>query len=408
LKGSDKKDEMSEEVAYTIKAVGEIKHVDPVDWNACANPGLFHPDSGIPVDPFTSHAFLSALEESGSVAPQTGWAPYHLVLEDDSEEILGVVPMYLKSHSRGEYVFDYNWADAFERAGGHYYPKLLISIPFTPAMGRRLLSRDVRNCREIEHYLLAGCMQVAEKLEVSSLHITFALQEQWQRMGELGLLQRTHKQFHWQNRGYQTFDEFLTDLSAKKRKNIKRERRGAVENDIQIECLTGSDIKEEHWDAFYNFYIDTGNRKWGTPYLTRQFFSLIGQNMADNILLIMCKRSGFYIAGAINFIGSECLFGRNWGCIEDHRFLHFEVCYYQAIEFAIRNGLQRVEAGAQGPHKLARGYMPSHTYSAHWIANQSFRHAVGEFLEEERRYVDEEIEYIEQRSPFRAKLNLSG
>lgn len=395
---------MSAKATYTIRAVGEIKDISAADWNGCANPGLAHPDCGIAIDPFTSYAFLRALEESGSVVAQTGWAPYHLVLENDGKEMLGVVPMYLKSHSQGEYVFDHNWADAFHRAGGKYYPKLLISIPFTPAMGRRLLCRDVENYREIEHLLLAGCMQIAEKLAVSSLHITFAVKEQWDLMGELGLLQRTHKQFHWQNRGYHTFDEFLADLSSKKRKNIKRERKGAIENDIQIECLTGSDIKEEHWDAFHTFYVDTGNRKWGTPYLTRQFFSLIGQTMADNILLVMCKRIDRYIAGAINFIGSECLFGRNWGCIEDHRFLHFEVCYYQAIEFAIRHGLRRVEAGAQGPHKLARGYMPSHTYSAHWIANESFRGAVGNFLDQERRYVDEEIEYIEERSPFRNEL----
>ena len=277
--------------------------------------------------------------------------------------------MYLKSHSQGEYVFDYSWADAFERAGGRYYPKLQACVPFTPATGRRLLTRPDTNDPELEKYLLSGMMQVAEKMEVSSVHITFSDKRQWDQMGELGFLQRTHNQFHWQNDNYSSFDEFLEALSSKKRKNIKRERRGAIETGVEIERITGSDLSEEHWDAFYQFYVDTGARKWGTPYLTRQFFSMIGATMSDDLLLIMCKRDGRYVAGAINFIGGNCLFGRNWGCIEHHPYLHFEVCYYQAIEFAIERGLTRVEAGAQGQHKLARGYLPSHTYSAHWIAN---------------------------------------
>jgi predicted N-acyltransferase len=314
---------------------------------------------------------------------------------------VGVVPMYLKSHSQGEYVFDYSWADAFERAGGRYYPKLQISVPFTPATGRRLLVRPDIDDPDLEKYLASGMMQVAEQMEVSSVHVTFADQRQWEVMGELGFLKRTHNQFHWQNEGYASFDHFLAALSSKKRKNIRRERRGALATGIEIERLTGSDITEAHWDAFYRFYVDTGNRKWGTPYLTRQFFSIIGQTMPDDVLLIMCKRDGQYVAGAINFIGGECLFGRNWGCIEDHPFLHFEVCYYQAIEFAIERGLKRVEAGAQGQHKLARGYMPSHTYSAHWIANESFRDAIDNYLEDERRHVDDEIEYIAEHGPFR-------
>lgn len=392
---------MAERVPYTLKAVGGIKEIGQVNWDACANPIQDHPDCGIPYDPFTSYAFLHSLEESKSAAAETGWAPYHLIIEDDKEVMLGVIPMYLKSHSQGEYVFDYSWADAFERAGGRYYPKLQVSIPFTPATGRRILTRPVENSVELESRLLAGCMQVADNMKVSSVHVTFAEKEQWQRMGEVGFLRRTHKQFHWQNNGYVTFDDFLADLSAKKRKNIKRERRGALENGIEIELLTGSDLREEHMDAFYTFYIDTSNRKWGTAYLTREFFSRINESMPNRVLLILCKRRGRYIAGAINFIGDECLFGRNWGCIEDHRFLHFEVCYYQAIEFAINHGLKRVEAGAQGPHKLARGYMPSHTYSAHWIVNKSFRDAVGSFLEDEREYVDQEIDYIQERSPFR-------
>jgi predicted N-acyltransferase len=309
--------------------------------------------------------------------------------------------MYLKNHSQGEYVFDYSWADAFERAGGRYYPKLQVSVPFTPATGRRLLTRPDIDDPDLPKYLAAGMMQVAEQLEVSSVHITFAEKSQWELLGEMGFLQRTHNQFHWQNDGYETFDDFLAALSSKKRKNIRRERRDAVTNGIEIERLTGSDITEEHWDAFFRFYVDTGSRKWGSPYLTREFFSLIGERMGDDTLLVMCKRDNRYVAGAINFIGGECLFGRNWGCVEHHPFLHFEVCYYQAIEFAIERGLQRVEAGAQGQHKLARGYMPTHTYSAHWIANASFRDAVDHYLSQERRHVDEEIDYIAEHGPFR-------
>ncbi len=387
---------------FTIRACAGIKEIGEAVWDSCANPRKGENDCSVAFDPFLSYAFLSALEESRSAVGETGWAPYHLMLEHDTEGVLGVVPMYLKSHSQGEYVFDYSWADAFERAGGRYYPKLQISVPFTPATGRRILVRPDAKEDDLEKYLMAGVMQVAEQMEVSSVHATFVEKPQWDTMGDLGFLQRTHNQFHWQNRGYETFDDFLADLSSKKRKNIKRERRGAVANGVEIERLTGSDITEEHWDAFYRFYIDTGSRKWGSPYLRREFFSIVGETMPEDILLIMCKRDGLYIAGAINFIGSECLFGRNWGCIEHHDFLHFETCYYQAIEFAIERGLTRVEAGAQGQHKLARGYMPAHTYSAHWIANASFRDAVDNFLTNERRYVDEEIDYIEEaHTPFR-------
>ncbi|MBQ61604.1 MAG: GNAT family N-acetyltransferase [Gammaproteobacteria bacterium] len=378
-------------MTYSIRACASIDEIGQAAWDSCANP------AGEPFDPFLSFAFLHALEESKSAVAETGWAPYHLVLEDDMDSIKGVVPLYLKSHSQGEYVFDYSWADAFERAGGRYYPKLQCSVPFTPATGRRLLTRDT----EYEKYLVSGIMQVAENMEVSSVHVTFPEESQWNRMGGMGFLQRTDKQFHWLNRGYGTFSDFLVDLSSKKRKNIKRERRAAVVNDIEIELLSGNDLREEHWDAFFTFYRDTGSRKWGSSYLTRQFFSVIGETMPENVLLIMCKRAGRYVAGAINFIGEECLYGRNWGCLEDHPFLHFEVCYYQAIEYAISRGLKRVEAGAQGPHKLARGYLPTQTYSAHWIVNQSFRDAVSHYLNQENRHILEEIDYIEEHSPFR-------
>jgi uncharacterized protein len=380
-------------VTYTIKACSRISEIGRDAWDACANPA----SGQYPFDPFVSYAFLNALEESGSSVAATGWAPYHLALEDDHGQVLGVAPLYLKSHSQGEYVFDYSWADAFERAGGRYYPKLQCSVPFTPATGRRLLAIEDK----YEDYLASGVMEVAEKMEVSSVHITFAEKSQWDKLGKLGFLQRTDKQFHWHNNQYQTFDDFLSQLSSKKRKNIRKERREASRNGIEIECLSGTEITEEHWDAFYRFYVDTGSRKWGSPYLTRQFFSLIGSSMPDNVLLILCKREDRYIAGAINFIGSECLFGRNWGCIEDHPFLHFEVCYYQAIEYAINHGLLRVEAGAQGPHKLARGYLPSLTHSAHGIVNASLRDAIHNYLQQENRYVQEEIDYIEEHSPFK-------
>jgi len=386
---------------YSIRAVSSIREIGQSRWDFAANPYLTDPDCGIPFDPFVSYNFLSALEESGSAAAETGWAPYHLMLEDDEGKTLGIVPMYLKSHSQGEYVFDYNWADAFERAGGRYYPKLQISVPFTPATGRRILTARSDKQAEYEEHLISGVMQVAKKLEVSSVHATFLTEPQYDQMGQLGFLQRTHQQFHWLNDDYESFEDFLAALSAKKRKNIRRERRGAIENGIEIERLTGDTIGEHHWDAFYQFYVDTGNRKWGSPYLTREFFSMVGKSMSEDILLVMCKRDGRYVAGAINFIGSECLFGRNWGCVEHHPFLHFEVCYYQAIQFAIERGLKRVEAGAQGTHKLARGYLATHTYSAHWIVNESFSEAVRHFLDQERAHIDEEIDYMEEHSPFR-------
>jgi len=393
-------------MSYSLTACNDIAEIGRDRWDDCANPVVAKTSLPlVPFDPFVSFDFLHALEQSGSAVAETGWAPYHLLLEDGDGRACGIVPMYLKSHSQGEYVFDYSWADAFERAGGQYYPKLQIAVPFTPATGRRLLVPEHPDAEKIQQYLLGGVTQVAEKLDVSSVHITYADKAQWETMGSFGFLQRTHQQFHWQNQGFASFDEFLAALSSKKRKNIKRERRTALASGVEIERLTGDDIKEHHWDAFFRFYIDTGGRKWGTPYLTRDFFSRIGATMADRILLVMCRREGRYVAGAINFIGGECLFGRNWGCIEDHPCLHFEVCYYQAIEYAIAHGLSRVEAGAQGQHKLARGYLPTHTYSAHWIVNNSFREAISNFLEQENRYIDEEIEYLDEHSPFRAKEN---
>ena len=336
---------------------------------------------------------------------EAGWQPFHVAVEN-GDVLIGVVPLYLKNHSQGEYVFDYAWADAWHRAGHNYYPKLQSSIPFTPATSPKLLCAE--NTEENQRLLLDACLQVAEQAKVSSLHMTFLPEDQWQHAADAGLLQRMDQQFHWHNAGYQNFDEFLAQLASKKRKNLKRERRTAIENDITMHWLSGDDLDEAHWDAFYQFYVDTGSRKWGTPYLTRDFFSQVSAALADDILLIMAQRDGRYIAGALNFIGGDTLFGRNWGCIEDHRFLHFEVCYYQAIDFAIARGLKRVEAGAQGGHKVVRGYLPQATYSAHWIADPGFRDAVARFLEEERRYVAEDIEHVEQRSPFNAKVDLAN
>ena len=394
---------MHERAARILNDIGAI---DTAAWNRCANP------AGTEYNPFLDHRFLSALEQSGSVSAQTGWQPFHVVLSERDggvDDAIGTVPMYLKSHSHGEYVFDSGWAHAFHQAGGRYYPKLQVSVPFTPATGRRLLvAENVDDAAQVENMLLGATVQAARHLGVSSVHFTFMPEPQWRRAGELGCLRRIDTQFHWQNDGYATFDDFTAALAYKKRKNIRRERREALANGIKIEWLTGA-IGEAQWDAFYAFYVDTGERKWGTPYLTREFFSRIGETMGDRILLVMCKRAGRYIAGAINFIGSETLYGRNWGCVEDHRFLHFETCYYQAIDFAIERRLKRVEAGAQGGHKLARGYMPKPTYSAHWISDPRLRTAVRRYLADERQYVREDITYIEERhSPFRVEVDFDG
>lgn len=379
----------------TARAINSLQEITAEQWNACANPEwAIH-------NPFVRYEYLRALEDSGSAVAATGWQPMHLVLEQDGTT-LGVAPLYLKNHSQGEYVFDHSWADALQRAGGSYYPKLQGSIPFTPASGRRLLTRN--DSVEDQQALLGGCIQLADQLEVSSLHFTFMQEDQWKVAGDAQLLQRIDQQFHWHNPGYASFDDFLADLASKKRKNLKRERRDALANEITIEWVTGSDLTEAHWDAFYQFYEDTGSRKWGTPYLTREFFSLATETMAEDILLIMCKREDRYIAGALNFIGGDTLFGRNWGCIEDHRFLHFETCYYQAIDFAIARGLKRVEAGAQGGHKVARGYLPQATHSAHWLRNAGFRDAVARYLEEEREYVRQDIAHVEEHTPFNANI----
>jgi predicted N-acyltransferase len=351
---------------------------------------------------------LHALEASGCVGERTGWLPQHLVIEDAGGGLLGAMPLYLKSHSRGEYVFDQGWADAYERAGGRYYPKLQSSIPFTPVTGKRLLTANGADAARIEAALLSGALQLVELHKASSLHLTFLRDEEWTRHGGGRLLQRTDQQFHWLNDGYASFDDFLAALASRKRKVVKKERREALEPGITVEHIAGADLTEAHWDAFFAFYQDTGDRKWGTPYLNREFFSLVGQTMPDRILLIVCHRAGRMIAGALNFIGGDTLYGRYWGAIEHHPFLHFETCYYQAIDYAIAHGLARVEAGAQGEHKLARGYLPHLTYSLHYLAHAGLRRAVAAYLEQERCAVAEEARALAELAPFKKTDDAAG
>ncbi len=383
-----------------IQLIGSLDQVDPADWDACACPETAQPgDSGRARDPFTTYRFLKALEDSGSVGPGTGWQPQYLVARAGGQ-VIACAPLYAKSHSQGEYIFDHNWAHAYERAGGRYYPKLQIAVPFTPATGRRFLTRPGFDATGMGA-LIQGAVQVASDNGLSSLHVTFCTEAEALAGERMGLMHRTSQQFHWVNRGYDNFDDFLASLSSRKRKTIRKERRVASEFGGTIEMLTGDDIQPHHWDAFWTFYQDTGARKWGSPYLTRSFFDLIHDTMRDDILLVIASRDGMPIAGALNFIGAEALFGRYWGAVEDHPFLHFECCYYRAIDHAIAHGLARVEAGAQGEHKLARGYLPATTHSLHWFADPGFAEAVEQYLQAERAAVAEDIEILTAYGPFR-------
>jgi predicted N-acyltransferase len=386
-------------VLLQVKVAQSLSAIPAAAWNACAFPKATGDDD--PHNPFVSHAFLSALEDSGCVGGASGWSPVHVLVEDDAETLLAAAPCYLKSHSQGEYVFDHAWADAYMRAGGRYYPKLQISVPFTPVTGPRLLVADGPHAADARRHLIAGLRALRDKTRASSIHATFLQEQDAGALSNAGFLQRDDQQFHWFNEGYGSFEDFLAALSSRKRKTIRRERRDALGDGITVEWVTGKDLTEAHWDAFFAFYMDTGSRKWGRPYLNRRFFSLLGERMADRVLLVMAKRNGRYIAGAINLIGDTRLYGRNWGCVEDHPFLHFEVCYYQAIDFAITRGLSRVEAGAQGEHKLARGYRPVITTSAHDIPDPSFRRAVASYLEQERAYVKEAADELSSATPFR-------
>ena len=409
--------------AFSFRSLSSLRDIAPEDWDACANPKISLPASDLAqcpdsnsqtpgfsptlesfsqeesFNPFLSHAFLSALEESGCADARTGWAPAHLAMER-AGELVAVAPAYLKSHSMGEYVFDHAWADAYERAGGAYYPKLQVCVPFTPAPGRRLLVRPDAPA-DARSTLIAGLRALARKAGASSLHVAFPTEAEWRALGQAGLLQRTGQQFHFSNPGYGSFEDFLAALASRKRKAIRKERAAALAGGVEIEWATGASLSEAHWDAFYTFYMDTGARKWGRPYLNRLFFSLLGERLADRVLLVMARREGRYIAGALNLIGDRALYGRNWGAIEERPFLHFELCYYQAIDFAIQRGLARVEAGAQGEHKLARGYLPTQTYSAHDFVDPRLGRAVADFLAHERRQVTETIEVYGEYAPFK-------
>lgn len=382
--------------AIEIQVHASLASIDAREWDQCACPEA---TDGRAVDPFTTYRFLKALEDSGSVGPGTGWQPQYVTAHADGM-MIAVAPLYAKGHSQGEYVFDHNWAHAFENAGGRYYPKLQVAVPFTPVTGRRFLVKP--GFEEIgQAALMQGAVQVAEANNLSSIHATFCSETEVEVGRQLGLMHRTGQQFHWINEGYEDFEGFLSSLSARKRKNIRKERKQAQQFGGKIACYSGDDIRPEHWDAIWTFYQDTGSRKWGTPYLTRAFFDIAHETLRDDILLIFAEREGSPVAGAMNVIGREALFGRYWGCIEHHACMHFEICYYQAIEWAISNGLARVEAGAQGEHKLARGYLPVTTHSLHWIADAGFADAVARYLVAEREAVAEEIEVLTAYGPFR-------
>ena len=377
--------------SLTLRTVSSLKEVAADQWDACAGSA----------NPFVSHAFLSTLEDSGSATAERGWLGQHLLLERPDGTLLGAVPLYLKNHSYGEYVFDWGWADAYERAGGRYYPKLQSSVPFTPVTGPRLLTRPGSDRNSVCRTLIAGLAEVSKRHQVSSLHVTFPEREEWTRLDEAGLLTRIGLQYHWHNAGYGTFEDFLDSLVSRKRKAIKKERRKVQESGLRLRALVGSDIEERHWDALHRFYLDTIDKKWSRPYLTREFFLLLGERLGRQVVLIVAEQGSEVVAGALNLRGEDALYGRNWGCSADHRFLHFEACYYQAIDFAIAEGLGRVEAGAQGEHKIQRGYRPVETYSAHLIPDPGFRDAVAHFLERETQAVRSEIAALGDWSPYR-------
>lgn len=375
----------------TIRAVSRMADIAAADWERCAGTD----------NPFVTHAFLDALERSGCVEPRTGWQPSHLIAEDGGGRMVGAMPLYIKGHSQGEYIFDHAWAEAYARAGGQYYPKLLAAVPFTPVTGPRLLVAADEDFANVASALLRGARELVRRYGLSSLHVNFLPERESALAQKQGLLLRLGEQFHWKNDGYRDFDDFLERLASRKRKAIRKERREAVAAGVDIVTLSGAELTDEHWDAFFEFYIDTGSRKWGRPYLNRDFFHRLHAALADRVVLVMARRAGRWIAGAWNMRGPDALYGRNWGCIEYHPYLHFECCYYQAIDYAIRHGLQRVEAGAQGEHKLARGYLPVPIQSVHWLADPGFHNAVDRYLQEERAYMTGALQALDQHSPFR-------
>jgi hypothetical protein len=381
-----------EEDGYRLSVASKLASIDAADWDACAGSD----------NPFVSYAFLSALEDSGSASAREGWQPQHLTLAEPSGRVVACAPLYLKSHSYGEYVFDHSWADAYERAGGSYYPKLQCAVPFSPVPGPRLLIRPEAP-PDVGGALIAGMVELARQLKVSSLHVTFPTEEQWRDFGAAGFLQRIGQQFHWENKGYGSFDDFLGALNSRKRKAIRKERREALDSGLDIRTLTGAEIIPRYWDAFFQFYMATSDRKWGSAYLTRRFFDLLGERLGERVVLVMAFDGDEPVAGALNLRGADTLYGRNWGAAGDFKFLHFEACYYRAIDYAIEHGLKRVEAGAQGTHKIQRGYLPSLTYSAHWIRDRGFADAVENFLARERASVRAQMADLSEGSPFRCE-----
>ena len=388
---------MNDKRPDSIVVENSIENIGKKNWNNCAN----HEASSY--NPFVSYEFLNALEKSNSVNGDSGWYTSFFVAKDKDDKIIGCTPAYLKNNSSGEYVFDYSWAEAYQRVGRSYYPKLQISIPFTPVSTPKLLTKD-QNDIDAKVFMLQAIEDFCSEHAISSAHLTFLNEKELNTLQNKKWLIRTDQQFHWFNDNYNDFNDFLSDLSSRKRKNIKKERDEANKNGLVIETLNHKEIQEFHWDEFYKFYIDTSMRKWGQPYLNRDFFSLIGQTLSESILLIMVKNNNKYIAGALNFIGGDTIYGRNWGCIEDHKNLHFEVCYYRAIDFAINNKLKKVEAGAQGAHKISRGYQPSKTFSAHWIKDIDFFEAISNYLKDERVYIQENIEKLNEYIPFKKNM----
>jgi predicted N-acyltransferase len=380
-----------------LEAISTLAEISQEEWDACACPEVAQ--GGRPIDPFTTYRFLKALEDSGSVGSGTGWQPHYLIARAEGQ-IIAAAPMYGKSHSQGEYIFDHSWAQAYERAGGRYYPKLQIAVPFTPATGRRFLVRPGFEALGLPA-LLQGATQIADNNHIATVHATFCTAREAREAQGYGFMLRLAQQYHWVNEGYSDFNEFLSSLSSRKRKNIRKERSQAQGFGGDIVTLAGDALEPWHWDAFWQFYQDTGVRKWGTPYLTRCFFDLIQERMRSDVALVLAMREGRPVAGALNFIGREALYGRYWGCTEHHPCLHFELCYYKAIDLAITLGLSRVEAGAQGDHKLARGYLPTPCYSVHWAADPGFARAIGEYLQAEQAAIAEEIEILTSYGPFR-------
>ena len=379
--------DIDDEPHFQARILNSIDEVAEADWDALIPSGNH---------PFLSWRFLNACEQSGSATPETGWNPRHIWLEDEHGAVIGAAPLYAKTHSRGEYVFDHAWADALQRAGGSYYPKLQCSVPFTPASGPRLLAQTSEHKRALASAMIQAC----QTWEMSGAHLTFLQNGDKEVLSDMGFAEREDRQFHFINRGYKTFDDFLDSLASRKRKNIRKERTAAQEG-VVIKRLTGDDLKPEHWDVFYRCYLDTGQRKWGRPYLTREFFGMMQETMRDDIILVMAWMDDTPIAAALNYIGSDALYGRNWGCLAHKPFLHFELCYYQAIDAALELGLPRVEAGAQGEHKLARGYEPVTTYSAHYLSHPGLREAIEDYLARERMAVKHDINILAKHTPFK-------